>query len=171
MASRDMNRNVPTTPPRSVPEAASGGLHGGAKFDVPTVADDATIAGSIERVYGLTRDAVAMWGGPIALASLFDTAFSGVSDRLNRKEVKGALQRAFLDYLAVALTHPIAAEGFLFGLCDLLGFEHPKRRKLKTDVEKYEALVKQLRGMGELGEHAIRVTAAAIGADPSEFDR
>ncbi len=171
MSRSNMPRNMPSTPPRSVPEAGSGGLQGGALFEVPAVADDAAIATSIDRLYGLTRDAVAMWGGPIALASLFDTAFSGVSDRLNRKEVKGALQRAFLDYLAVAITHPIAAEGFLYGLCDLLGFEHPKRKRVKTEGEKYEALVKQLRGMGELGEHAIRVTAAAIGADPSEFDR
>jgi hypothetical protein len=166
-----MSKSVQSAPPRSVPEAGSGSVQAGALFSVPAVADEHTIESFIDRGYALTRDAVALWGGPIALASLLDTAFSTVSERLNRKEVKGALQRAFIDYLFIALTHPQAGESFLFGLCDLLGFEHPKRRRLKTDVEKYEALVKQLRGMGELGEHAIRVTAAAIGADPSEFDR
>ncbi len=170
MSKSNMQRSLPPTSPRSVPEAGSQELRGGALFEIPAVADEARIADFIDRGYGMVRDAVALWGGPIALASLLETAFSTVSERLNRKEVKGATQRAFVDYLFIALTHPQAGESFLFGLCDLLGFEHPKRRKLKSVDEKHAALVKALRLCGPLGEAAIARAASDLGADVSEFE-
>jgi len=166
MAKSNTRTVVSADDTRSVPEAGSGAHRG----DPPEIASDEKIRTHIARFYELTRGAVDLWGGPIALASLLETAMSTVSERLHRKEVKGALQRAFVDYPAIATTHTDAAEYYLFGLCDLFGYEHPKKRRIKTVDEKFIALVKRLRGAGELGEAAIKRAAADLGADLSEFD-
>jgi hypothetical protein len=140
------------------------------RSEVPEIASDAVIQRHLATFYAVTRAAVERWGGAVALSSLLETAMSGVNDRLNRREVKGALQRAFVDYLAIATTHPGAAELVMFGLADLLGFEHPKRKRSKTEHEKFEALVKSLRKCGPLGEAAIKRAAEDLGADPVEFE-
>lgn len=159
-------RNMTAHEPRSVPETGSGNVRG----EIPDIASDGKIRAHIDTFYALAREAVELWGGPIALASLLDTAMSTVSERLNRREVKGALQRAFQDYPAIATTHPGAAERYLFGLCDLFGYEHPKKKRTKTEGEKLAGLVKALRGCGPLGDAAIKRAAADLGADPSEYD-
>lgn len=165
-----MAKIIATPAPRNTPETASGELRGADLREVPEVASERCVARYIDVWYDLTRRAVDRWGGTVALAATFETAMSGVSDRLNRREVKGALQRGFIDYLAVVSTNPNAAEELLFGLCELFGFEPPKRKRLKTEREKYAALVRELHGAGELGGAAIRAAARKLGIDPSEFE-
>lgn len=187
-----MSRNLPAKSPRRDHEVGSGPLHG--DHDPEAVTDEKVVGKLRDGLYALTRSAVDIWGGPMALASYWRCAFSNVSTRLNRREVNGSTQYAFLDFLAIALSQPSAAgvateewhnlldeqalsceEGraaltrVLVKLCDRLGFEPPKKRRVKTEAEKFAALVEELRGAGPLGESAIRRAAATIGADPAEY--
>lgn len=159
-------RTVHLQEPRIHPESVPGFP----RSEPPEVASDEKIQRHMVVWYAIARAAVERWGGAVALSSLLETAMSGVNDRLNRREVKGALQRAFVDYMAIATTSPEAMELVIFALCDLGGFEHPKRRRTKTEHEKFEALVKSLRKCGPLGEAAIRRAAEELGADPVEFE-
>lgn len=164
MASASTRRSMLTDDPRNAPETGSDVLR-----DPPAVASDEMIRYVTGGFYDALRRAVAKWGGVEALAAQLETAMSGVSDRLWRKEVKGALQRSFLDYAAIVCTTPLAAESFLFDLCDLLGYERPKKKRTKTVDEKLDALVRELRRAGELGQAAIDRAARELGADPREY--
>ena len=159
---------VPARAPISHPEVESGALLG--DYDPEANTDENRVRIIRERLYDLTRTAVDVWGGPSALASYWRCALSNISTRLNRKEVNGSLQYAFLDFLAIACSHPAAAEAVVIGLCDLFGYEHPQKKRTKTDAEKFRSLVKSLRTCGPLGDAAIRQAAHALGADVAEFE-
>lgn len=170
MSASRMSRNVQPASPYSPPEVASGSLQGDER--TPDERTDAAVADRyIARGYDILRSAVKEWGGSASLAAWWSTSESNLSARLNRRVVNGSLSYAFLDFLMVASTAPRAAEQILFDLCDLWGFEHPKRKQRKTEVEKYHALVGNLRRLGPLGETAIAVAARDLGIDPAEFDR
>lgn len=164
-----MRRDVARDRPSAVPAIDSGTVQEVSTADERT--DPAQSRRYIERGYEAIRNAVKEWGGADALAALWNTSSTNVHQRLHRKEVNGALNYVFADWLFIALTKPTAGEQFLFDLCDLLGFEHPKRKRTKTIDEKYSALVANLRRLGPLGEKAIEVAARDLGVDPAEFDR
>jgi hypothetical protein len=164
-AKSPMSSTLPYGSTRAVPESASGDIQprddGG----------DELIAIHMKRWDDLVKGAVQRWGGQASMAALLGKSESDICDRLNRKIVKGALMRPFTDYEQIATTHPDAAEFFVFGICDLLGYEHPKKKRIKTETEKLDALVKSLRRCGPLGEAAIERAAKELGADVSEFDK
>lgn len=158
-------RSVTAEAPLSEPEFSSGALR-----DPVLETPDATAKRMIAGLYAATRAAVEAWGGQSALASLWGCSLTNVNDRINRREPKGVTSYAFLDFLALALTAPAAQDVVVPALCDLCGFEPPKRKRIKTDAEKLRGLVKSLKDAGELGEAAIARAARKIGADPSEYD-
>ena len=172
-SSNAMRQGVARGRPLAVPDLASGTLQEVSEADAAPDArtDERLTALYVRRGYEAIRNAVKEWGGDGALAALWNTSTTNVSQRLNRREVNGALNYAFADWIFIACTKPQAAEQFLFDLCDLFGFDHPKRKRTKTIDEKYGALVANLRRLGPLGEKAIEVAARDLGVDPAEFDR
>lgn len=192
MPQSSMPRTLPGAGHRREPELASSGLLGGPTPDART--DEGLAEHLIAGVYDVMRAGVKTWGGQASLAAFWGMQESNLSQRLARKVV-GSVQYAFLDFLAIAGTNPLAAAGILDGmmrlflpvalstaegreivesmllrLADALGFDPPKRKRKKTPEELHAALVKRLRLAGELGEAAIRRAAQDIGADPSEYD-
>jgi hypothetical protein len=186
------SRSLPQRAPRTEPESASRAVQVRPTPDART--DGEMVSRLISGVYALGRDVVEQWGGQASMAAFWGMAESNLCQRLNRREVNGTLNYAFVDWFAIAGTHPAAAARLIAGtvslfldvaisteesrnhlrntmlrLVDALGYDPPKRKKIKTEKEKLDALVEGLKRAGELGEAAIRRAAADIGADPSEY--
>lgn len=155
-AAKSTKRRVPQECDLGVAETVSGGLSAELKTQPVEVL--------IDGIYRALRDAVERWGGTALLALETDTPLSLASDRLNRKERNGALQRAFLDWIGVVCAKPDSAQLFLYRLCDLLGFERPKRLASARDLVALRVLARGLR-MGLITDKDVRRIARAEGID------
>jgi hypothetical protein len=83
---------------------------------------------------------------------------------------KGDLQETTLSMIGHVGPDPEARLLFVNLLCDEWDLERTKPKQLKTEHEKFRALVKSLRRCGDLGEAAIQKAARELGIDPSEFE-
>lgn len=86
-----------------------------------------------DAVYHCLQLAVDAFGGANELAEAMGAARSDTFLRIARKEdSKGALQRAFLDFLGPLLTHDKARHEFVTALLAVLGYERPVPRRQPT---------------------------------------
>lgn len=94
-------------------------------------------------------------GRPLAYASKISEALNGVEGR----------HIQFEEWLPPLLSNWRAMEILLACLCDLSGREHPKAKRVATDAERAEALVKVLSKAGAAGKALLEEAAEEMGVD------
>jgi hypothetical protein len=109
--------------------------------------------------------------GAQALAEAMGAARSDTYLRVQRKEdSKGALQRAFLDYLGPLLSHPRARRVFVEQLMTALDYEPPVPRRRATPEDIGRAWLSQLERLPPGEREGRRADmAAALGVRPEDL--
>lgn len=103
-------------------------------------AEDARRAATLPRLlehytdgmYEVLQRAVEAYGGIDKFAAAVNAVMGSrprdVYDRVYRVSRNGKVKCAFLDYIAILCsTSPAAADVFVSGVCELLGYEHPRK--------------------------------------------
>lgn len=156
--------------PATQPQESCGSVAGDPFPTPPSVAAEAAVASALGALYAGVREAVRHWGGQEALAAEVGLDPAGVSKRLNRREDKGAICRIPLDWLPIlGLSSPAAAETLVRAMCEMFGYEMPRRKAQRTATEKLRATVKVLAGAGELGRATAERIAREAGCSLAEL--
>lgn len=129
---------------REVPEA-SGRTEPGIASGLNPASDPVAMRDAVYRCLQLAVDA---FGGPNELAEAMGTARSDTYLRVQRKDdSKGALQRAFIDFLGPLLVHPAARRAFIEALMTACDYEPPVPRKRVTEEDVARSALQWVRSL------------------------
>ncbi len=165
-----MRNTMVPAPHATEPQGACGRVAGAPFPTPPSVAAEAAIATALGELYAGLREAVRAWGGQEALSAQVGLDPAAVSKRLNRKEDRGAICRAPIDWLVVVgLSSTSAADVIVRTVCELLGYEAPRRKAKRTPAEKLAAVARVLIDSGELGRATAERIAREAGCQLEEI--